>query len=216
MLGVALLSLASIGYLVLRAPRDPEPQVLPSRAETGHRAPVPDLVPPVGGEASRQQPVDPSTTRVDAQSTVAPEEPAWRQRRLVELDVIFDQLKQVRDSDASSDELLHQFFWLTIAPIQDARGEYEEPGSGVQTSLATSSGEHVFSFRNRIYRFPRGQYPAYDEMMDRWAAVIPPPDRLPGTDAKREWIPIDPSLLAQMEALKSRAQRVIRDRQEPY
>lgn len=130
--------------------------------------------------------------------------------------MILAQLKQVRVPDAGSDELMHQFFWLTIAPIQDASGEFEQPESGVQTSLSSKRDEHIFSFRNRIYRFPRGQYPAYDEMMDRWAAVIPPPDRIPGQGAEREWIPIDSSLLTQMEALKTRAQAVIRDRQAPY
>jgi len=161
-------------------------------------------------------PSDSAPTILPSESTAASTEPAWRQHRLQELDGILDQLRQVRVPDASSDELLHQFFWLTIAPIQDERREFEQPEPGVRADLSTKRDEHIFSFRNRIYRFPHGQYPAYDEMMDRWAAVMPPPDQTPGLGTPREWIPIDSWLLSQMESLKLRAQAVIRDRQAPY
>lgn len=213
---VAIVGLAVIGYIVvLRTPATSPTQVEPPTAGSGLPADGGGLARPPAGDGSRARPGPEPTTQRDEATAEAPD-PPWRQHRLSELDAIFDQLKQVRTPDAGSDDLLHQFFWLTIAPIQDARGEYEEPVPGAQSSLAASHEEHVFSFRNRIYRFPRGQYPAYDEMMTRWSAVIPPPDSIPGQNEAREWIPIDATLLGQMEALKARAQVVIRARREPY
>lgn len=142
------------------------------------------------------------------------EDPPWRSMRLAEIDSVFDSLRAVRQPDSESDLMLHQFLWLAIAPLQDAAGQYIEPAPNEKVDTSSTHDEHIFGFRNRIYRLPRGQYPEYDEMMDRWIATTPSSKAMPGTP--REYIALDPAYLDQLEALKERAKIAIRRRQDPY
>lgn len=140
----------------------------------------------------------------------------WREVRRRELDGVWANIRGNPVVSAATFGDLNHFFWITIAPLQDARGEYEQPVEGVRTSMRPIGDGNIFSFRNRIYRFPRGAYPAFDTFYELWATIRPAPDAIPEVPPRNPSIPLGEALLGELEDLKLQAEAAITARTEPY
>jgi len=141
----------------------------------------------------------------------------WKTTRLDELDRMYKSLAQLGPDGTIADPIeLNMFFWLTIAPQMDSRGQYQQLLPNVKTRIDPGRDEHVFTFRNRVYRVPLGLYPAFDEFhafMDRVGNV---PNAVPSPDAKMPTFRVDRIYLDRLAAMMRDAQAVIRERTDPY
>jgi hypothetical protein len=164
----------------------------------------------VGDTASK--PVEPSPS-VSSEPTAND----WRQARLDELDRMYKSLLQLGPDSTIADPMeLNMFFWLTIAPQLDARGEYEELIPLAKTKIERKPNENVFTFRQRVYHVPMGRYPEFDEFLAFMAGAGGPPNAIPSPDSKPPAFYVSQVYLDNLAIMMHDAQAMIRQRTEPY
>lgn len=178
---------------------------------------LPIEAPPDASARAREQEF--AGTPVDPPSVVEskPADDSWRQARLDELDRMYASLVQLGPDSTIVDTLdLYTFFWLTIAPQMDARGEYEELVPFARTRIERKPDEHVFTFRQRVYHVPIGAYPEFDEFVAFLQNAGGSPSAVPSPDSKPPAFHVDQAYLDRLALQMRTAQAVIRERTDPY
>ncbi len=218
-LSIAIGGLLLIGWAIgRRTSKGPDTTTLSTRdagiepesnPELSRLAPVPARTPAQSGPLNSP----------GSESTAVAALPSWKGLRLNELKEALRTVRAVSEQGQDSFYELQLVLGLSIAPILDEQGRSVKPPEGVKVDMRPAPNGHIFQFRDRNYRFQRGEFTAYDRWFDAWTARDA--NRPKMTEGATSFPPLPPivvdaSWMLEIEQLTERAAPVIERRTKPY